>query len=192
MITFYGVWYGYGLSPSQMVKFYLFMGALILFLISGVTSYNEIRYLLFGRTTLAVLMEDAGAVGHEVRTRTGGRYSSQYTVNIAVKYAFKDIDGSIRTASDTVSPEWHTDNIKKFADVLPTSVNFDIPGHNGVTFAVQFIPGDSDRSRLRGHNYVWLTFPFVVSTLAVIGFGAWVWNDVSRFERHKAMKEKGY
>jgi hypothetical protein len=167
------------------------MGALILFLVSGVTSYNEIRYLLFGRTTQAVLMEDSGSVGHEVRTRSGGRYSSGYTVNIAVKYAFKDTDGSLRTASDTVSPEWHTDNINKFVDVLPASENFDIPGHNGITFPVQFIPGDSDRSRLSGHNYVWLTLPFVVCTLAVIGFGAWVCNDVSKFERHKRMKE-GY
>lgn len=138
-----GVWYGYGLAPSQVVKFYLFIGSLILFLVSGVTAYNEIRYLLFGQTTLAVLMEDPGSVGHEVRTRTGGRSSLGYSVGVAVKYAFKESDGSLRTATDTVSPEWHTDHIKQFVDVLPTSENFDIAGHNGITFPVQFIPAIS-------------------------------------------------
>jgi len=190
MLLRHVLWFGYGLSPWQVAKFYLFVGSITLFLLSGVTAYNEIRYLLFGQTTLAVLMEDTGSVGREVRTRTGGRSSSGHSVSVAVKYAFKDIDGSLRKEIDKVSPQWHTDHIQQFVDVLPTSENFDIRGHNGVTFPVQFIPGNSDRSRLSGHNSVLLTIPFAICTLAVIGFGAWVFNDVSRFARHKAMKER--
>jgi hypothetical protein len=189
MLMHFGSWYGHGISYVQAAKMYLFIGALLVFLVSGYYSFNEARYLIFGKTTSAVLMEGAGSLGTLLDMPAGRR--GRREVVVSVKYAFKDTDGTVRAESDRVSPDWHDEHRTDFVPIAPSHENATITGNNGTAIAVEFIPGTLGSSRLRGNGHLFGTIPFVLSTLAVIGFGAWVWYDVQAFERHKAMKESG-
>lgn len=189
MLMHFGSWYGHGISYVQAAKMYLFIGALLVFLVSGYYSYNEARYLVFGKTTSAVLMEGAGSLGTLLDMPAGRR--GRREVFVSVKYAFKDTDGTVRAESDRVSPDWHDAHQTEFVPIAPGHENASIAGNNGTSVEVEFIPGTRESSRLRGNGHLFGTIPFALSTLAVVGFGAWVWHDVQAFERHKAMKESG-
>lgn len=182
-----GYWFDSGLSYVQTAKAYLFIAAVLAFLVSGYYSYNEARYLLFGKGTVAVLMEHPGSVG----TRMVSTNSRGQQVFVAVKYAFKDTDGTVRSESDRVSEGWHEAHREDFEPVEPENANAAIAGNNGLAVPIQYIPGSVGSSRLAGHHHLLGTIPFLLSTAAVIGFGAWVWRDVQAFERHKALKEHG-
>lgn len=142
----------------------IYLGIFAFFLISAYTSYNETRYLLFGHKAQAVVTKA------HIQNGSGRSANTDY---LSVTYTFTDKDGADRTESDTLSPD----------DVLAQGLA------SGVPVKVQYISGEPEKSRLAGHNLVWLTIPFVVLTLALAVMTVRFWREYNEFERRKAARQ---
>ncbi|MFT3685791.1 MAG: hypothetical protein QM783_12850 [Phycisphaerales bacterium] len=94
---------------------------------------------------------------------------------VAVSYSFDD-DGTVRNEDDDVS-----------ADLIRNG-SAAVPGDGTVT--IQYIPGAADRSRVKGHNYAWLTIPLVITGVLATVFGVRFWIEFKDHERRsKATSE---
>jgi hypothetical protein len=141
-------------------KWLLFCG--LWFIVSAFISYNELIYLLRGRTTQATVLE-----AYQVE-RSRGRFGLSKELRLVVEYQFIDSAGNTRKESDEVSPDWG------------------VPAKG--TIAVSYTPGKDGRSRLAGHVN-WLGPVLFGSSLVVIGIVARrLWKEASEAvqgPRHK-------
>src|SRR5262245_31308328 len=128
-------------------KWLLVTGAL--FLVSCYFCYGELIYLLRGKEAYAKLTN-----AYEVQR---GRFGQR--TMLTVEYAFTEPDGTRRSDSVTVSPDWE-------------------PADNGMVL-IQYTPGSDGRSRLSGHvNWFGIIF-CAVSLLALGFFGVRLWREAS-------------
>ncbi len=120
----------------------------ILFLISLVFSWSEIRYMIWGKTVDAMFMSS------QVEVRRG-KYNRQWEVRV-LGYAFMDGEKNRREYED-VPMDWETPESK--------------------LVKVQYIPGREFSSRLSGeHHWFWISVFFLI--LAYVGFEiARVWRN---------------
>ncbi|CAG1005292.1 hypothetical protein PHYC_03216 [Phycisphaerales bacterium] len=144
-------------AQNEFAKFKILLFVFVLFIASGIASCHELRYLAFGKSAQAQCQNT-----EVIRRR--GRYGI-VSHELRVRYAFDDGSLGSRKEEDYVSVEWSN-------TVQP-----------GAPVAVQYIPGVPERSRLKGHNYAWLTIPFAVCTLALAGFSVYFWRDYKDHER---------
>lgn len=100
----------------------LFLGVLILFIASAVTSCQEVRYSIFGKKAVATITDANEVMG----SRRGGS-------SIMLTYAFADTDGTKRTEKDTVSTEFTPELVDQ---------------EGNAAIAIQFIPGTPEASRI--------------------------------------------
>jgi hypothetical protein len=156
------------------MKFRLLLGAIAVLVISGFACVSELRYLCFGKSTVAELV----GLGEET---TRGRYGST-SVHTVVKYRFTDpamagveiedrwgklVQAStVRTESDRVSDDW-------------------VPPASG-TLDVQYLAGSAESSRLAGHTRAWLCAPMLVSLVAVAVLGVQFTREYREHERRKS------
>jgi hypothetical protein len=144
-------------SWSERVKLRIFIGILVLLIASTVSSCNEMRYFVWGKTI------DAKYEKGEVFTRgSGGK-------KLTIYYSFDDGDLGTRKEDDEVDLDW-----LKGRDIVDGAAG---------TVTVQYIPGTAERSRLKGHNYIWLTIPFGICVIAAGVFGLNFWNEFQDHER---------
>lgn len=139
----------------QRLKLRLMMGVIILFIASCVASCNEIRYLIWSKTASAKVTGMQGARG-----------------GVSVSYSFDDAaldGGTTRKEDDDVPPDLIRNGTEAF------------PGNGTVT--IQYIPGAPDRSRVKGHNYAWLTIPLVITGVLATIFGVRFWIEFKDHER---------
>lgn len=109
---------------------WLLFGAAVLLVFCCIT-WDEVVYLVRGRNARAEV-----TAAYEV-TRTG-RFGLSRGTRLNVEYAFAEPDGTARTGTDTVPPNW--------------------PLPRDGTVAVRYTPGAEGKSRLAGHvNWVGLT-----------------------------------
>jgi hypothetical protein len=134
-------------------KVRLTMGVIALFIASIVASCNELRYLAFSQTTSA-------KVDSMYNTRSG----------TTVKYTFPDpeTESGTRKEEDDVSIDLLRDRAVH-------------PGDG--TVLVQYIPGTIERSRIKGHNYLWLTLPLAITGVLATIFGVRFWIEFKDHER---------
>lgn len=150
-------------GENEFFKLKLLLLVIVLFIASGIASCNELRYLAFGKTVQA---QCTAADVIPIR----GRYGIT-SHELRVRYSFDDGSLGSRKEEDHVSVSWSNTT------------------QAGAPLAVQYIPGVPDRSRLKGHNYAWLTVPFVVCTLALAGFSIYFWRDYKAHERRVRRSE---
>jgi hypothetical protein len=134
----------------------------VLFLVSCFICYGELIYLVRGRQAQANVTKS-----YESTRR--GRFGLSQGTMVTVEYAFAEPDGTRRTGSDTVRPDWP----------LPS---------NG-TVPVQYTPGEDGRSRLSGHVN-WFGPGFFAVSVGVLGFfGYRLWREASEaFEPRKSRR----
>jgi hypothetical protein len=112
--------------------------------------------------------------GTTTSAKVTGMQNSRTGVNIS--YSFDDGDTGTRKEDDDVSADLIRGNTEVF------------PGDGTVT--VQYIPGALERSRVKGHNYAWLTIPLVITGVLATIFGIRFWVDFKDHERRsKATSE---
>lgn len=96
-----------------------------IFLASGCYSYQELIYLVRGRTTQATILRVYEVTKH-------GRFGQETGTHQVVEYQFVDSDGKSRRDSDEISSNW---------DIPPIG-----------TIAVIYTPGPKGLSRLADHT----------------------------------------
>ncbi len=129
-------------------KWALFCG--FLFLVSLYISYQELVYLLWGRTAQATIVQT-----YTVEKR--GRFGLVTGLKRVVEYQFIDSAGNTRKDSDEVSPDW------------------DVPERG--TIAVRYTPGRDGRSRLAGHVMWFGPVLLGISLLAIGIVGRRLWKE---------------
>jgi hypothetical protein len=140
-------------------KWLLFSG--LLFVVSCFICYDELVYVLKGRETQATVTK-----AYEVTRR--GRFGLSRGTRLTVEYAFTEPDGTRRSDSDTVDPDW------------------DLPSTG--TVRVRYTPGASGRSRLAGHVN-WGGIGIFVVSLGVMGyFGFRLWREAAEAMRPRKSK----
>jgi hypothetical protein len=141
-------------SELARAKWLLFSGAF--FLASCFICWGELAYLLRGRRTDATVTK-----AYEVTRR--GRFGIGSSTALTVEYAFAEPDGTRRTGSDTVPPDW------------------DLPPNGKAP--VQYTPGEDGRSRLAGHVH-WAGLAIFAVSVVVLGFfGYRLWREASEATR---------
>jgi len=121
----------------------------LFFLVSLVVTWREMKYVVWGQTVEARVME--GPV--TIKTTRGLRERTQTTV----KYAFFDPElKKDRIEEDRVSREWRANETA-------------LEGQAGTlrTATVQFIPGNEDLSRVDGRVQWWALVVFFGSLMAM-------------------------
>lgn len=81
-------------NENELARAKWFLGCLVLFLLSGCLSYQELAYLINGHETQANITKV-----YESRGRRG-------STRLTVEYAFTEQNGKQRKAMDTVSTDW--------------------------------------------------------------------------------------
>lgn len=124
-------------------RFILVVG--VLFLLSAVFSWGELKYALSGKSADAVVLQVK-------QTREGGRRSSP---KLSVEYQFAEEGGASRREYDTMPLDWKPPQDR--------------------TVKVQYLAGSPDSSRLAGNgNMVWVYIFFgCLLALAVLLFRFW-------------------
>lgn len=126
-------------DEMQKVKWILAAG--FVFLVSAFFSFNELRYLIWGKTVETRVQEKRIV---ENTSRRGGKVEQ-----LRVAYQFEDAG-----------------NRRSEYDMLPT--DWPVPDEGNI--AVQYIPGDPGSSRLAGHwSRMWVVI-FLLSIAALAFF----------------------
>jgi len=141
-------------EESELRKLKWLLAALAVFLLTGWFAVGELRYAAFGDTAEATITESR-------ESERGGRRGRTHTVRI-VRYAFQDADGTTRTETDEVSPDW----------APPAGGSLDA----GEKVAVQYLSGVPDKSRLAGHSHSLPVAIFLACLAVILGFAVWLWR----------------
>ena len=149
-----------GSYSAEGMKLRLWLLGIILFLVAGYFSYSEFMYLANGRHSTATVVS---AVEKKVLQSRG-----RSTYRWEVTYTFPLRDGSER--KDTVAMSM---------DHAQTLVP-------GATFDVQYMPRETNESRVKGDNNAWMTIPFILVTLWMLYSTIKIWREYKEYERASA------
>ena len=123
-----------------------------IFLVSGCVSWGEVVYLISGHDAQADVVE-----AYEVKR--GGKFGRGGQTRLSVDYTFNEPDGTRRTGTDMVSPDW--------------------PMPSGGKVPIRYTAGAEGNSRLAGQiNWIGLMF-FGMSIAAMGMFGYRLWLEAS-------------
>ncbi len=136
-------------NELRKAKWLLFVGALFLF--SAYFAYEEFRFLIWGETTEAEIIEtfetrDVHAGRMEVVDRAVNGAKNDI---LAVKFRYTEADGTLHEERDDVPIDWKLDD-----------------PHKAV---VQYIPGEPRSTRLAGHARTGYVY-FLLAMLALLSF----------------------
>jgi hypothetical protein len=145
-------------NEMQRLKWLLVAG--VLFLLSAVFSYGELKFAVWGKTAPAKVTRT-----HE--THNGGGFGRrglrERTPLLAVEYQFTEADGTARSERDDVPIDW------------PMPENGEI--------SVQYLPGVADSSRLEGHSRMTWVYVFLGS-LAWLAYSIYkLWREATEAVR---------
>ena len=122
---------------AERKKLQFLIVGLIGLLVSGCSTINETRYLVFGKETQAEIKSVNENTGRSGRNGTW-----------SVKYEFEEEDGAMRKEEDYGSGS---------LALLGT----------GSFIEIEYIPGSVESSRILGHHSRWGTIPFLICLVIV-------------------------
>lgn len=134
-------------QDEELARFKWILYAGIFFLITGIYSFSELRYALFGKIAEARVI----SVDDHVEARVNRRMFSTQNVRVFA-YEFQDVDGTLRREQDEVSESW--------------------PRPEGETIKVQYLSGSKHSSRLAG-NVKWVAIIGFLVSLSLLVFAIW-------------------
>lgn len=145
-----------------------FVLTFVLFVISAFLSYNQVRYVVFGRTTDAQLVKVKETT---VNSRRGSK-----TV-LDVYYRFTDLDGTIRNEEDRVSISWQE----------PENTAMD----GKPMVQIDYIPGSPGSSRLHRREFKWIMPAIFLALLGYLVYQAFrFWRTYQQNERRAPRSEE--
>jgi hypothetical protein len=123
---------------EELARFKWLLMTGVIFLVSALLSYTELKYLLWGKSA-------QGKVTKSFESRVGD-VGLLRSPQLAVEYTFTDA-GTQRNEADSVPLDWP----------LPADG----------TVVIEYLAGSPNASRLQGHRHLWPVVFFSVALIAV-------------------------
>jgi hypothetical protein len=149
------------MNPPSPVGCLLMLVVPALLAVSTYLAWWELRFLVQGRTTDAVVNRVQAIELSRHRT-FGGSY-------LEVRYSFQDeLSGQLRTEHDELPPSWP---------------------HPDSTIRIQYVAGLPGGSRVDGHRHIWSTIFFVVCVIGSGVYVGFLLRDARRAVSEEAAFE---